>query len=90
MFLCCAHPNFVSTHSRPKAAGKKAVDWEAVEFVSTHSRPKAAGNTSGGATTAPPFQLTAARRRLGATGQTAGVMPPVSTHSRPKAAGRVD
>ena len=33
----------VSTHSRPKAAGNKAVMFAIREEVSTHSRPKAAG-----------------------------------------------
>ena len=33
----------VSTHSRPKAAGRLTVDLPTVEYVSTHSRPKAAG-----------------------------------------------
>ncbi len=36
----------VSTHSRPKAAGKTAKrSWQRLQ-VSTHSRPKAAGTTS--------------------------------------------
>ena len=34
---------FVSTHSRPKAAGKKKVLGDNKTAVSTHSRPKAAG-----------------------------------------------
>ena len=33
----------VSTHSRPKAAGKSVEDLARVYEVSTHSRPKAAG-----------------------------------------------
>ena len=33
----------VSTHSRPKAAGKTTPFDSAVFYVSTHSRPKAAG-----------------------------------------------
>ena len=33
----------VSTHSRPKAAGKDLALQESKTFVSTHSRPKAAG-----------------------------------------------
>ncbi len=41
----CLLPNlYVSTHSRPKAAGTgKAYDSTTVYVVSTHSRPKAAG-----------------------------------------------
>ena len=40
---------FVSTHSRPKAAGKLWRPWYLQKLVSTHSRPKAAGyeNASG-------------------------------------------
>ena len=34
----------VSTHSRPKAAGKLCKDWLFNLYVSTHSRPKAAGH----------------------------------------------
>ena len=33
----------VSTHSRPKAAGKAAAVFTRADIVSTHSRPKAAG-----------------------------------------------
>ena len=33
----------VSTHSRPKAAGKSSSGWYKTTVVSTHSRPKAAG-----------------------------------------------
>ena len=56
----------VSTHSRPKAAGKEQLEKLRLEQVSTHSRPKAAGL----ALYSPPpychlFQHTAARRRLG-------------------------
>ena len=35
--------DFVSTHSRPKAAGLKDFVIQAIQNVSTHSRPKAAG-----------------------------------------------
>ena len=37
---------YVSTHSRPKAAGTKPIRLELREMVSTHSRPKAAGTIS--------------------------------------------
>ena len=55
----------VSTHSRPKAAGKNSYKRSSQPSVSTHSRPKAAGRWK----PCPmrprkPFQLTAARRRL--------------------------
>ena len=36
-------PEEVSTHSRPKAAGKQVGNAEVLTNVSTHSRPKAAG-----------------------------------------------
>ena len=56
----------VSTHSRPKAAGKKyGAFWEGVVTVSTHSRPKAAGKTYRFRPSPKTlFQHTAARRRL--------------------------
>ncbi len=55
----------VSTHSRPKAAGKILSDNKRYETVSTHSRPKAAGDKKGSAIPLSLFQHTAARRRLG-------------------------
>ena len=36
----------VSTHSRPKAAGKQEIAEAQAEYVSTHSRPKAAGQAA--------------------------------------------
>ena len=39
----CGGARAVSTHSRPKAAGKDAYDIVKGALVSTHSRPKAAG-----------------------------------------------
>ena len=55
----------VSTHSRPKAAGKTIKDYNAITEVSTHSRPKAAGPAfSALASASSLFQHTAARRRL--------------------------
>ena len=35
----------VSTHSRPKAAGRFETEFRAGDIVSTHSRPKAAGGS---------------------------------------------
>ena len=55
---------FVSTHSRPKAAGRHTSIPFFWKEVSTHSRPKAAGTPSSIAPTNSAFQLTAARRRL--------------------------
>ena len=40
----CFFPNlYVSTHSRPKAAGSALIIISTIIVVSTHSRPKAAG-----------------------------------------------
>ena len=54
----------VSTHSRPKAAGKLAAITFLTLLVSTHSRPKAAGHTHLERKAVGMFQHTAARRRL--------------------------
>ena len=56
--------HFVSTHSRPKAAGHKITCGHNAKDVSTHSRPKAAGFDLHLCEMPNPFQLTAARRRL--------------------------
>ena len=42
-YAVCAHAGRVSTHSRPKAAGRCLSHLPAIPAVSTHSRPKAAG-----------------------------------------------
>ena len=56
----------VSTHSRPKAAGREVYRASLNMLVSTHSRPKAAGPTAAQAVIPTSlFQHTAARRRLG-------------------------
>ena len=78
----------VSTHSRPKAAGRPPPAPEPDELVSTHSRPKAAGPAITDLSfTLFLFQHTAARRRLVNTPAGGSVDCVVSTHSRPKAAG---
>ena len=56
----------VSTHSRPKAAGRQSMIAESYSDVSTHSRPKAAGKAAAPKRFSIQFQLTAARRRLAA------------------------
>ena len=78
----------VSTHSRPKAAGAKAVVPAIPHKVSTHSRPKAAGAQSqrltfrnSGFNTQPPEGGWPVLLEV-------QVFKTVSTHSRPKAAGR--
>ena len=78
---------FVSTHSRPKAAGDTESSFDATAKVSTHSRPKAAGRFcafarafSRGFNSQPP--------EGGWAGELANLANKgVSTHSRPKAAG---
>ena len=63
---CGCSGSLVSTHSRPKAAGCRAVAAHKLMRVSTHSRPKAAGSRAHtSAPRAKVFQLTAAQRRLG-------------------------
>ena len=55
----------VSTHSRPKAAGRDTDHTSGFSLVSTHSRPKAAVTDSTRfQTVSSKFQHTAARRRL--------------------------
>ena len=58
------HNKFVSTHSRPKAAGLISLIIVYPVRVSTHSRPKAAGTAYQRQQTQVQFQHTAARRRL--------------------------
>ena len=57
-------PKTVSTHSRPKAAGKEEQRRRDEAEVSTHSRPKAAGQWRWRKQWRWWFQHTAARRRL--------------------------
>ena len=60
-----ASDGWVSTHSRPKAAGVELDEPVEPTVVSTHSRPKAAGFRGNKARASiPVFQHTAARRRL--------------------------
>ena len=56
---------YVSTHSRPKAAGNYHPLEVILSLVSTHSRPKAAGVLVSMTPFRTVFQHTAARRRLG-------------------------
>ena len=80
----------VSTHSRPKAAGRYSKCPLVSDNVSTHSRPKAAGEvTDAMCRQYVKFQLTAARRRLDLWLIGLPVSDRVSTHCRPKAAGYV-
>ena len=79
---------FVSTHSRPKAAGSITPVTAGAGGVSTHSRPKAAGlGQTLDKLESEMFQHTAARRRLALQDTLYAYGYTVSTHSRPKAAG---
>ena len=77
----------VSTHSRPKAAGRVNYFPSCGKCVSTHSRPKAAGFLNLRLLILIKFQHTAARRRLAGRLGRFSAASSVSTHSRPKAAG---
>ena len=79
----------VSTHSRPKAAGRENRASPRFAVVSTHSRPKAAGSCiivclhfTNCFNTQPPEGGWSIRAKLSG-------FPTVSTHSRPKAAGHL-
>ena len=84
--VCKPSHCFVSTHSRPKAAGKRKRLELRFRHVSTHSRPKAAETRSSVSLCFFMFQHTAARRRLGDHSSHLSRRGRVSTHSRPKAA----
>ena len=79
----------VSTHSRPKAAGRVGYCWLAfVLTVSTHSRPKAAGRKNGSrAVHKSGFNSQPPEGGWHKEVQGCTQIPRVSTHSRPKAAG---
>ncbi|EFC87145.1 hypothetical protein NEIMUCOT_06407, partial [Neisseria mucosa ATCC 25996] len=80
--------SLVSTHSRPKAAGRMLNNQQTNHAVSTHSRPKAAGKHGYCDRYQVQFQHTAARRRLVSNACGTTKIIKVSTHSRPKAAGK--
>ena len=66
ILLVSRKDSYVSTHSRPKAAGYTRADIDRLKEVSTHSRPKAAGlQVVKELIHYVVFQHTAARRRLG-------------------------
>ena len=79
----------VSTHSRPKAAGLRR-RWPKILMHCFNSQPPEGGwcGTFRFPLMRWPFQLTAARRRLGKHNAEDVDSDMVSTHSRPKAAGR--
>nr|DAQ97055.1 MAG TPA: hypothetical protein [Herelleviridae sp.] len=78
----------VSTHSRPKAAGKIMMCLRSIKlwFQHTAARRRLVGRTNGDGCFIM-FQHTAARRRLVTNYTRAQQVCKVSTHSRPKAAG---
>ena len=78
----------VSTHSRPKAAGLRR-RWPKILMHCFNSQPPEGGwcGTFRFPLMRWPFQLTAARRRLGKHNAEDVDSDMVSTHSRPKAAG---
>ena len=81
-------PLYVSTHSRPKAAGGSC--WCAsMGGCCFNTQPPEGGwsDCTGGFSREMTFQHTAARRRLAAVMHRLKLARIVSTHSRPKAAG---
>ena len=80
---------FVSTHSRPKAAGKFGIMCKPdVSFQHTAARRRLVEHLQEPADLSP-FQHTAARRRLDRAWEFKIFQLVVSTHSRPKAAGEM-
>ncbi len=82
---------FVSTHSRPKAAGCPKIGFSSVKD-SFNTQPPEGGwlYIISACTKSLRFQHTAARRRLVTLSPDSGLADTVSTHSRPKAAGPVE
>ena len=80
----------VSTHSRPKAAGLRR-RWPKILMHCFNSQPPEGGwcGTFRFPLMRWPFQLTAARRRLGKHNAEDVDSDMVSTRSRPKAAGKL-
>ena len=79
--------NFVSTHSRPKAAGGQINHCCARGCVSTHSRPKAAGILSDISVMQRVVSTHSRPKAAGTLYLAIDFSLCVSTHSRPKAAG---
>ena len=78
---------YVSTHSRPKAAGFLPLPNCLQVEVSTHSRPKAAGIGTGCADKGTAVSTHSRPKAAGLLQQFLRKSKQVSTHSRPKAAG---
>ena len=78
----------INFNSQPREGGWRGNrECAACSLISTHSRAKAAGFEKDADGKFKKFQLTAARRRLAATGLNAAEEGWISTHSRAKAAG---
>ena len=81
---------FVSTHSRPKAAGRLCIISSVLSAVSTHSRPKAAGSKRAFSFSSSSRVSTHSRpKAAGLDKRRSNSKHDVSTHSRPKAAGLI-
>ena len=78
---------YVSTHSRPKAAGYVDELFQDLPEVSTHSRPKAAGGSFDGTLYAQKVSTHSRPKAAGYSERINHGLCMVSTHSRPKAAG---
>ena len=80
---------YVSTHSRPKAAGCIIVDIDGTIAVSTHSRPKAAGGDVDLVVYDVNVSTHSRPKAAGHGIRLDAEAYVVSTHSRPKAAGKI-
>ena len=79
--------HFVSTHSRPKAAGARRLGWLHSRVFQLTAARRRLEKCLCDHRPHHTFQLTAARRRLAIPDRQCRAIRPVSTHSRPKAAG---
>ena len=79
---------WVSTHSRPKAAGFGGLGGYRIDIVSTHSRPKAAGRVWAILPLSPQCFNSQPPEGGWAGFSLRHAFHTVSTHSRPKAAGQ--
>ena len=77
----------VSTHSRPKTAGKPYKTVNAALYVSTHSRPKTAGTLFFDSAMTSPVSTHSRPKTAGGAADGFFYSGDVSTHSRPKTAG---
>ena len=78
---------FVSTHSRPKAAGKDLGYGDIEIIVSTHSRPKAAGSNRGGRDSGGNCVSTHSRPKAAGTSTSTGCLPNECFNTQPPEGG---